>query len=167
MMFKWNKRAWIMTGLIALLFVAVFVNYNLNASKDDVPTAASPQEETETLATSGFFMDFKLERKQVREQEVAYLDSIIANAATDQETLATAQNKKMELASAMELEVTIEGLLRAKGISDAVVTFHKGSVNVVVNEASLTDAQVAQVVELVQRETGEAIENIKIIPVYQ
>ncbi len=64
----------------------------------------------------------------------------------------------------MEKEVTIEGLLIAKGFTDAVVTLHEGSVNVVVDTAELTRQQAAQILDIVMRESGESSENIKIMP---
>ena len=63
----------------------------------------------------------------------------------------------------MEAEFTIENLLRAKGFSDAAVTFHKGSVNVVVDSPQLSSEQVAQILDVVTRETGESADNIKIL----
>jgi len=166
-MFQVNKRIWIVSGLIAVLLLAGVLNYRVNSPADGTEASAQLQaEEPEAEeASASFFADFRTERTTVRNQEIAYLDSIILSEASDAETVAAAQAQKMEIAGAMEKEVTVEGLLRARGITDAVVTCHAGSVNVVVNEESLTDAQVAQVLELVQRETGESAENIKIIPV--
>ena len=62
----------------------------------------------------------------------------------------------------MEKELTVESLLKAKGFSDAAVTLHAGSVNVILSAESLTDEQVAQVLDIVMRETGEGAENIKV-----
>ena len=64
----------------------------------------------------------------------------------------------------MEKELTIENLIKAKGFADAAVTFHYGSVNVVVDCTELTNEQVAQILDIVTRETGEPAANIKISP---
>ena len=72
--------------------------------------------------------------------------------------------QKLALVNNMEKEFTIESLIRAKGFRDAAVTFHGGSVNVVVDCETLTDEQVAQILDIVQRETGESAENVKVIP---
>ena len=64
----------------------------------------------------------------------------------------------------MEAEFTIENLIRAKGFTDAAVTFHGGSVSVVVDCDTLTEEQVAQLLDIVRSETGEPAENVKVIP---
>jgi len=113
---------------------------------------------------AGFFASFREERESVREKEIEYLDSIITNANSDKESLKDAQDQKIELTRIMEKEMTVEGMLKAKGFSDAVVTLRTGSVNVVVSASDITDAQAAQILDIVRRETGESAENIKIIP---
>ncbi len=50
----------------------------------------------------------------------------------------------------------------AKGFEDVAVTFHTGSVNVIVDAAELTDKQVAQILDIVLRETGEEAGNVKV-----
>lgn len=62
----------------------------------------------------------------------------------------------------MEMEVTIENLVRAKGFDEVIVSLHAGSVNVIVGETELTDEQVAQILDIVLRETGEKAENVKV-----
>lgn len=55
----------------------------------------------------------------------------------------------------MEKELTVESLLKAKGFADAAVTLHSGAVNVILSAESLSEEQVAQVLDIVMRETGE------------
>lgn len=168
-----KKQIWVVVGLVALLVLTGYLNYLANAPKDDqtaqlplaTDLAAGPDGDgTAVSAAANFFADFRAERTSMRAQEIEYFDSIIANQSSAAETVNAAQLQKMELASAMEKEVTIEGILKAKGFTDVVVTYHTGSVNVVVDQAEVTDAQVAQVLELVTRETGEPAANIKIVP---
>ncbi len=88
-------------------------------------------------------------------------DAIVAQGA-DAETLADAQRSKLDLVNAMETELTVENLVRAKGFSDVIVSIHQGNVNVVVGADSLSDEQVAQILDIVLRETGKSAENVKI-----
>jgi len=115
-------------------------------------------------ASGSFFASFREQRESTRDKEIEYLDSIINDKNADAESKKDAQDQKIEIARQMEQELTVEGLIRAKGFSDAVVTIHSGSVNVVVKAESLTNAQAAQILDIVRRETGESAENIKIIP---
>ena len=130
------------------------------------PGATGAQLETVLGNTeaAGFFASFRGERESVRQKEIEYLDSIITNTNSDKESLKDAQDQKIELTRIMEKEMIIEGLLKAKGFTDAIVTLRTGSVNVVVGAGKITDAQAAQILDIVRRETGESAENIKIIP---
>ena len=135
------------------------------------PNATSTPDSKETSldtvlgnANAGFFATFREERESVREKEIEYLDSIITNENSDKESLKDAQDQKIELTRIMEKEMVIEGMLKAKEIEDAVVTIRTGSINVVVSLDEITDAQAAQILDIVRRETSETAENIKIIP---
>ena len=70
----------------------------------------------------------------------------------------------MEIVDCMEKEQTIEDLLKAKGFNDSAVTFHYGSVNVIIDCDELTTEQIAQILDIVRRETGEPAGNIKVSP---
>ena len=109
------------------------------------------------------YKNYKDQREITRREEVAYLDSIIENQMTDKETLAEAQNQKIEIVRSMEKELIVEGLLGAKGFENSIVTVHTGSVNVVIRAKSIDEAQAAQILDIVQTETGESAKNIKII----
>ncbi len=172
-----NQRTLIMCAMLAVLVVtgAVSIQYTRRAeqtAQEDATARETVQSQTQSDAqptqeaaeTGSFFTDYRSERNSVRAQEVAYLDSIIQNTATKQETLDEAQARKLELTDMMEKEVTVEGLLRAKGFSQAIVTLSPESVNVVVGDASVTSQQAAQILQIVQNETGQPAQNVKIIP---
>ena len=69
---------------------------------------------------------------------------------------------KLSIVENMEKEMTIESLLKAKGFADAAVTLHSGSINVILSAESLSEEQVAQVLDIILRETGESAENVKV-----
>lgn len=97
----------------------------------------------------------------MRTEELAYLDAIVAQGA-DEATLSDAQKQKLDLITCMEAELNSENLIRAKGFENVIVSMHKGSVNVIVDGQTLTDEQVAQILDIVLRETGESAQNIKV-----
>lgn len=164
---KWlNKRVLTAVGLCLLLAAAVVTNILVNRNKTE--TVSKPAEsETQAVSAStrvtdaNFFAAYREERDSVRTQELAYLDAIVAQGG-DAETLNDAQKQKLELVNAMETELTVENLVRAKGFADVIVSLHKGNVNVVVGADTLTDEQVAQILDIVLRETGQVAENVKI-----
>lgn len=166
---KWlNKRVLTAVGLCLLLVAAVVTNILVNRGKETAKEsgAQKPAEVTQVSAQgvaqgAGFFASYREERDVTRTQELAYLDAIVAQGA-DTETLSDAQRQKLELVNAMETELTVENLIRAKGFADVIVSIHKGNVNVVVGADALNDEQVAQILDIVLRETGKSAENVKI-----
>ncbi len=165
---KWmNKRVLTAVGLCLLLAAAVVTNILVNRGKETAKEAGT-QKQTDVAQVSAqsgssanFFASYREERDSVRTQELAYLDAIVAQGA-DQETLSDAQQQKLDLVNAMETELTVENLVRAKGFSDVIVSIHKGNINVVVGADALNDEQVAQILDIVLRETGKSAENVKI-----
>ena len=165
---KWlNKRVLTAVGLCLLLAAAVVTNVLVNKSKGKTEQTGAQKapEVTQVSAQrkpqTDFFASYRDERDSVRTQELAYLDAIVAQGA-DTETLSDAQQQKLELVNAMETELTVENLIRAKGFSDVIVSIHKGNISVVVGAESLNDEQVAQILDIVLRETGKSAENVKI-----
>ena len=167
-MIKAKKRYFVLAGLVVLLVLTGYLNYRFNnrdTGGDQTTIAGDTKDDaSETSSSLGFFKSFRSDRDAARIKEVEYIDSIINNKDTDTETLKDAQQQKLDLAGNMEKELTIEGLIKAKGFTDAVVTLHTGSVNVIVDSKELDSQQVAQILDIVKRESGVASENIKIMP---
>lgn len=167
------KRKWlVLAGLIVLLAGAVFINYMVNKNTEITEEPLQDiKEETHNESVisdlvkneeADYFAVFRQDREDVRNKELEYLEDIILNSYTDTETLADAQQQKMAIVDHMEKEFTIESQIKAKGFSDAAVTYRQGAVNVVIQSESLTQEQVAQVLDIVQRETEASAENVKI-----
>ena len=164
--------------IVAVLFLgAVYLNIRTNDKKTDakaeqaevspISTDNTVLFDDETLSAStitgdDYFTAFKDSREGVREREIAYLDSIISDPASDKETLSEAQAQKLSIVECMETELTIENLVLAKGFENAAVSFHKGSVNVIIDADTLSAEQVAQIMNIVIAETGEPASSIKI-----
>lgn len=147
-----------------LLAGVVYFSCSLNKGKKPVNADAMPQATGDSVAANeNFFEAFREERESTRSLEIEYLDEIIAASANDSETLKDATEQKLRLVANMEAEFSAESMIRAKGFSDAAVTFHKGSVNVVIATEELSSEEVAQILDIVKRETGEKTENIKIM----
>jgi stage III sporulation protein AH len=167
-----KQRIIVLSGLVVLLIAAPILNYAFNNSKTKTPagtskpsTTAAAAMQTASIETGNFFVDYVAERDRTRTDEVKYLDSIIGNTKTDAATLKTAQKQKADIALAMEKELAIESLLKAKGFDKVAAVYQAGSVNIIVGKKELTDAEVAQILDIARTQTGEKAENIKIIPV--
>ena len=163
---RWNRKVWTLVGVGLLLCGAVAANILIGAGADGQAgqQAAGQDEDAVSAGASGaqgFFAAFRADRDTTREKEIDYLDAIIEQGA-DQQTLSDAQQQKLDIVNNMEKELTVESLLKAKGFADAAVTLHAGSVNVILSAESLSEEQVAQVLDIVIRKTGEPAENVKV-----
>lgn len=160
-MFRINKKTIVIAGLVLLLAVTGILNWSFASNQQQ--QLEQPDDENNISQSVNSFADFRTERERIRTQELTSIDSIINNENTDTETLAEAQKMKLEIADIMEKELLIEGLLKAKGFEDAVITLSDESVNVIVKQVDLNEQQVAQVLEIVLRETDNmTAENVKI-----
>ena len=65
----------------------------------------------------------------------------------------------------MEKELVIEGLIKAKGFEDAIVTISDIHVNAIVKASEIKSTEVAQIVNIIQTQLGTDIENIKVFPI--
>lgn len=157
-----NRRTMTLLGVSLLLLAAVAANVIMNRNEQRTSQASTAAVSVSAPGAQGSFFDmYRSERDSVRTQELAYLDAIVAQGG-DEATLSEAQKQKMTLVGCMESELNTENLIRAKGFEEVIVSMHNGSVNVIVDADALTDEQVAQILDIVLRETGETAENIKV-----
>lgn len=117
-------------------------------------------------ATS-FFMEYRFDRENTRKKEIEYIQDIVENPNSEVEMKNEAQTQLLELTDNMEKELNIEGLLKAKGFKDSIVIFNKDYVSVIIDKGELVSEEVAQILDIVKRESGKSAENIKIIPTNQ
>lgn len=107
----------------------------------------------------------KLNREQVRAANKEVLMGIINNSNITEEQKQAAINGLLESTNISEREAAAEMLLEAKGFSDVVVSITDESVDVVVNMSALSDADRAQIEDIVKRKTEISAEKIIITPV--
>ena len=106
----------------------------------------------------------RLLKEQTRAKNKETLLEIINNANIAESQKQEAVDNMIELTDVAERETAAEILLESKGFADAVVTVTEDSVDVVVGISALTDAQCAQIEDVVARKTGVPAENIVINP---
>ena len=157
----------------------------LDISEEDVTTSASDdiksQDGTdsdgsvdgtpgEAVLTSGeasaVVVEAKVTREQVRAKNKESLMEIIDNENLSDEQKQDAVNQMVAMTDIAEKEAAAETLLASKGFSEAVVSLTQDAADVVVNAAELSDANRAQIEDIITRKTGVAAQNIVITPVY-
>lgn len=107
----------------------------------------------------------RLLKEQTRSQNRSALLEIINSDSADEASIQEATNSMIALTDLAEKETSAEILLEAKGFSEVVVSITDETADVVVGMSSLTDAQCAQIIDIVSRKTSVAEENIVITPV--
>ena len=90
-----------------------------------------------------------------------YYDSIISTS-TDAEQITETNALISDLASRMEKETVLEGMIMASGYSDAVVTNSDDSYTVMVKSDNFTLDDAAKILGILVKETGVSATNVKI-----
>ncbi len=158
-----KKRFFIITGFCLLLLVTGTVNILVNNSlvaENNTDTTVNAN-----TTVGNFFTNYRTNRTDTRNEELMYLEAIISSEASSAEAISNAEAEKIKIVTAMESELTMEGLIKAKGFEDVIISDLNNSITVMVKSAELTKSEVAQIVDVVQAQTKYDIENIKIIPV--
>ena len=152
-----TKKVIVLSVMVALLVATGVLNWALNDRLTADPVDAN-------VVTETFFAAYRSDREATRESEFLYLDAIISSETSSAEAKAAAEEQKLDLVERMEKELQLETLVKSKGFEDAIVTVSDSGVNVVVGAAEVTDAQAAQIYDLVQSETTFKAADVKIIP---
>ncbi|MEG0578674.1 MAG: SpoIIIAH-like family protein, partial [Niameybacter sp.] len=128
-----------------------------DASQENVATVDSKNVDV------SYFAEEKMLREQSRAKQIETLNEYVADPNLDKESKSKAANDLLTIQERIEKETGAESLLRAKGFKDVFVRMDADTVDVVVNkEEALTDGEIAQIEEIVQRKTGYTVGQIKI-----
>ncbi len=115
---------------------------------------------TSGMSVSDYIANVQLSREQIRAKNKETLNSIINNTNIDEAAKQEAIQNMIDMTAISEKENAAETLLQAKGFADPVVSLTDGKVDVVINAASITDPQRAQIEDIVKRKVGVPAENI-------
>lgn len=167
---KFTKKGIIaLSVLLLLLAAAIYLNIRYNTDDPgnlDVMGNADEQDgdlqPVDAKVYNDYFVAFRNERNNIRAQEIEYLRAIISQGTADADTIADANARLMELVNNMEKEFTIENRIKAKGFLDAAVTFQNGTISVIIDGTSLTDEEVARILDIVRSESDLTADKITI-----
>lgn len=111
-----------------------------------------------------YFVQAKLDREQARAKQKDVLTEMINNVNVDKEQRAECANAMLEIQKRVEKETAAEAMIESKGFDEAYVRIDDNTVDVVVSKSELTDAEKAQIEDIVVRKTGVSVDNIRISP---
>lgn len=138
---------------------------------DGTDTASAESEVSDTpgeaVLTSlsggaGIAAEAKMTREQIRAKNKETLLEVINNVNISEEQKQEAIDSMTSMTAIAEKEAAAELLLESKGFTDSVVSITDGTADVVVSQSEITDAQRAQIEDIVKRKTEVSGENIVI-----
>lgn len=154
-----KKKIIVLVSMVALLVLTGCLNYFLNRPNTQAAGGDS------TLTYSDYFAASRADRDSSRSETVMYYETIIGNEATSAEAKANAEKDLATLVAGIDTEQRLETLIKALGFSDCLVTVGNENINIILKSDALTDAEVAQVMDIVASETGKTVENVRIKPI--
>ena len=135
-------------------------------STDDGSVDGTPGEAVLTNGSvSSVVSQAKVSREQVRSKNKETIQNIIDNKNLSAEEKEKAVNQMVQMTETAEKESAAESLLAAKGFHNSVVSITDDQADVIVGASELSDANRAQIEDIVTRKTGVAAQNIVINPV--
>ena len=148
---------------------------DLSAANGDIKSNDGEEDGTvdgtpgEAVLTSGdasaVVAEAKVTREQVRAKNKESLMEIIDNKNLSDAQKQEAVDQLLLMTDLAEKEAAAETMLASKGFKEAVVSLTSDGADVVVSAAELSEANRAQIEDIVTRKTGVAAENIVINPV--
>lgn len=148
----------------------IYASTGITESAEEYETVSDEQPgdavftSTDTLGV-GFASEAKLARNETRAKNTESLLEIINSEVVSEAQKQAAIDQMLSLTDISERETGTETLLAAKGFEDVVVSISDSKVDVVVNQSEISDAQRAQIEDVVTRKTGIPPENIVITPI--
>ena len=135
-------------------------------STDDGSVDGTPGEAVLTNGSvSSVVSQAKVSREQVRSKNKETLQNIIDNKNLSAEEKEKAVTQMVQMTETAAKESAAESLLAAKGFHNSVVSITDDQADVIVGASELSDANRAQIEDIVTRKTGVAAQNIVINPV--
>jgi len=133
-----------------------------NGENGDDESKAQPGEAVFTSGTNvvEFMTEVSLNKEQTRARNKETLLEIVNNEVVSEEQKQHAIDTMVQMTTIAEKENATETLLKTKGFENAVVSITDGSVDVVIGKTSLTDAERAQIEDIVKRKTDVGVEQI-------
>ena len=143
------------------------------AAEEEAEPAAEEQAEAEVGDTVmvgssvgvGLVSEAKVTREQTRSRNKEILMELINSTNITDEQKQGAIDEMVEMTDIAEKELAAETLLSAQGFNDVVVSINESSAGVVVSNTQVSDAERAQIEDIVKRKTGIEAANITITPV--
>lgn len=115
-----------------------------------------------TTTDNSFFIQARLSREQSRSRQKTLLLEMINNDNIEQAHRSEAASAMLTIQERIEKETATESMIESRGFREVYVRIDDSTVDIVVNKAELTEAETAQIEDIVKRKTGMAANQIRI-----
>ncbi len=168
-----GKRQLILAGLVVILGVAVYLNWEF--SKNDLNLGTSGVESNknygETQLTDvkvtetdlAYFSQARLNRQKNRDDAIESVKTMLKDNNLSEAQKAEITKKAAEIANLTQCETAIEELIKAKGFEECVAFIDGESASIVVSTKGLSNEQAAQIFDIVLSKSKINSENINIV----
>ena len=184
-----QRRKITMAALVVALGAAVYLNWQYSrtdvplgfdvedsmvlSSEDDITSDVNKNYGDAQLVSatkdsgSAYFEEAELKRTKIRDEALDKLQKSLKNAELSVEEKQQLTDKLGAVITAMTAEGDIENLVKAKGFSDCLAFIDESKVTVTVGTGgtALTQAQVAQIRDIVLTKLDVEAKNISIVEV--
>ena len=113
----------------------------------------------QNLPQEGTFAEMRASLDLDRGKLLANLDSTINNSENENEKK-NASAEKTRIMDTMEKELSVESMIKSKGLPESFVIMTDSSVTVTVDKQELDSNTVAKICDIVMRETGKTADKI-------
>lgn len=156
------------TGDIYSLDEDIGVTDTADLAQEEEDLAQSDPGETVLVSSTvnvGLVSEAKVTREQTRSRNKEILMELINSTNITEEQKQAAIDQMVAMTDIAEREQAAETLLAAEGFDEVVVSINDSEADVVVSSAQVSDAERAQIEDIVKRKTGIEAANITITPV--
>ncbi len=179
---KSAKKNILMITVLLFVCAAVYLNWSYNnrwggadssmVAAEDAAMAAADKDYTAAMSekeqtASDYFAKARLTRQTSRDEALNLLKTAASSSGASQETIDGAMKAISAMATDSMRETQIENELLAKGFTDCVVYIADGSVSVSVPApaAGLTAEQVAQITDVVTKDSDFTAAQLHVVEV--
>jgi len=167
-----GKRQLILAGLVVVLGVAVYLNWefsqkDINLGNLDGKVYGETQETGVQISETSeeYFSQARLNRQKTRDEAIESVKTMLSDKTLTDAQKTQINQKAVELAQISQCEAAIEELVKAKGFRECVAFINDETASIVVSSKGLTDEQAAQIFDIVLSKSKINSENINIVEI--
>lgn len=171
-----GKKQIILAGMTLVLGAAIYINYALSASGNDIKATQKVENQSvnygeaqlvDAQQEDDYFAQARIDRMNARDEAEQTLKNIMSGGDSTEEEKAVASEQAAAMTGLIESESKIETLVKAAGFEDCVCYLDGDTANIVVKTDSdgLIAGEAAQIKDILLSEVSVSAENIRIYDV--